>query len=71
MNKYVKFQFNGAIYRQSGVAMGSLLYPIMANIFMDYLENTELKQTISETMEYSGYVDDTLSATVNTVQFTC
>lgn len=48
MNKYVKFQFNSAIYRQSGVAMGSLLYPIMANIFMGYLETQSLNKRLAK-----------------------
>ncbi|CAH8484591.1 unnamed protein product [Schistosoma mattheei] len=39
--------------------MGSPLGPIMADIFMGYLENTILKQAINETTEYSRYVDDT------------
>ncbi|VDP50727.1 unnamed protein product [Schistosoma margrebowiei] len=56
----VQFQFNNTIYRQiDGVAMGSPLGPILADIFMGYLENMLLKQTISETTEYSIYVDDT------------
>ncbi|CAH8643572.1 unnamed protein product [Schistosoma mattheei] len=56
----VQFQFNNTIYRQiDGVAMGSPLGPILADIFMGYLENMVLKQTISETTEYSRYVDDT------------
>ena len=35
----VEFSFEGNMYRQKdGVAMGSLLGPIMANIFVGYLE---------------------------------
>ncbi|CAH8616921.1 unnamed protein product [Schistosoma margrebowiei] len=56
----VQFQFNYTIHRQIGdVAIVSPLGPIMADIFMGYLENTVLKQAISETTECSRYMDDT------------
>jgi len=35
------FQFNGQLYQQTdGVAMGSPLGPLMANVFMCHLEET-------------------------------
>ena len=58
--KDVQFQFNNTLYRQiDGVAMGSPLGPILADIFMGNLEQTRLKSAISQTNFYTRYVDDT------------
>ena len=55
------FTFNGKIYRQiDGVAMGSPLGPILANIFMSNLEkHGKLSAIINKTLFYKRYVDDT------------
>ncbi|XP_078368997.1 uncharacterized protein LOC144652976 [Oculina patagonica] len=55
------FQFNGQLYEQiDGVAMGSPLGPLMANVFMCHLEE---KLTCDDKMPsfYRRYVDDTLA----------
>ena len=42
--KYSFFSFNGMIYEQThGVAMGSPLSPIIANIYMEHFEQIALK----------------------------
>ncbi|VDP40779.1 unnamed protein product [Schistosoma margrebowiei] len=52
--KDFQFQFNNTIYRQTdGVAMGSPLGPVLADIFMANLERTKLKGAIDEMMYYS------------------
>ena len=57
--KNVQFTFNGQIYRQvDGVAMGSPLGPILADIFLSSLEN-KLDGVIQDTYLYVRYVDDT------------
>ena len=55
------FQFNGQLYQQTdGVAMGSPLGPLMANVLMCHLEE---KLTCDGLMPqlYNRYVDDTLA----------
>ena len=55
----VQFKFNGEIYRQKdGVAMGSPLGPLFADIFMASLENTRLRPYIDNFHFYKRYVDD-------------
>ena len=57
--KNVQFTFNGQIYRQViGVAMGSPLGPILADIFLSLLEN-KLNGVIQDTHLYVRYVNDT------------
>ena len=57
----VQFLFNNHIYRQKdGVAMGSPLGPLLADVFMSKLENTQLRETIDELNFYKRYVDDIL-----------
>ncbi|CAH8629860.1 unnamed protein product [Schistosoma rodhaini] len=56
----VNFKFNGDIFRQTdGVAMGSPLGPILADIFLAKLENGHLKKIIQEFKFYCRYMDDT------------
>ena len=55
----VQFLFNHQIYRQKdGVAMGSPLGPLLADVFMGKLENEPLCQTITKFATYKRYVDD-------------
>ena len=57
----VQFLFNGEYYRQvDGVAMGSPLGPLLADIFMSKLENGPLKSLIENFDLYKRYVDDIL-----------
>ncbi|XP_071944677.1 uncharacterized protein [Antedon mediterranea] len=54
------FQFNGNLYEQvDGVAMGSPLGPLMANVFMCHIEE-RLESTNHMPKYYKRYVDDTL-----------
>ena len=56
------FQFNGQLYEQTdGVAMGSPLGPLMANVFMCHLEE-QLTTNLADNFPtlYMRYVDDTL-----------
>ena len=59
------FQFNGALYKQTdGVAMGSPLGPLLANVFMSSLEEKlELEGKLPD--YYRRYVDDTLTIMPN------
>ncbi|MGL5708699.1 MAG: reverse transcriptase domain-containing protein [Aeromonas sp.] len=55
----IQFMFNNDIYRQKdGVAMGSPLAPLLADIFMSKLENQHLKSIIAPMVVYKRYVDD-------------
>ena len=55
------FQFNGQLYEQvDGVAMGSPLGPLMANVFMCHLEDKLTRDGVMPTL-YRRYVDDTLA----------
>ena len=54
----VQFIFNGQFYHQiDGVAMGSPLGPVLADIFMAFLE-MQAKTVIGEATLYKRYVDD-------------
>ena len=58
------FLFNGDIYKQvDGVSMGSPLGPIMANIFMCFLEEQMLEGCLLayRPLFYRRYVDDTFT----------
>ena len=60
------FQFNGELYEQTdGVAMGSPLGPLLANVFMCHIEN-QLEQKNMIPSFYRRYVDDTLVKMPNT-----
>ena len=55
------FQFDGALYEQTdGVAMGSPLGPLLANVFMCSIE-VNLEQQGQLPRYYRRYVDDTLT----------
>jgi hypothetical protein len=61
----IKFKFQGQLYRQvDGVAMGSPLGPVLADIFMANLEQ-KLSDILSSVKFYWRYVDDTLLITRN------
>ena len=60
------FQFNGELYEQTdGIAMGSPLEPLLANVFMCHIEN-QLEQKSMIPSFYRRYVDDTLVSMPNT-----
>ena len=60
------FQFNGELYEQTdGVAMGSPLGPLLANVFMCHMED-QLEQKSMIPSFYRRYVDDTLLTMPNT-----
>ena len=59
--KSVHFTFEGNIYVQNaGVAMGSPLGPISANIFMVELERSVIPTLMDKMKCWTRYVDDTL-----------
>ena len=56
--------FNSKFYNQiDGVAMGSPLAPVLANIFMGFHESKWLNENnLNRTTFYLRYVDDVLAA---------
>ena len=57
----VKISFNNTMYRQTdGIAMGSPLDPVLANIFVGYNEN-KLFDFSTKPQLYKRYVDDTFA----------
>ena len=62
MYKNVIFSFNDELYNQTdGVAMGSPLGPVIANIFMVELERKTLPKLRNYMMPWKRYVDDTIA----------
>ena len=60
--KEMHFTFNGKTYQQTdGVCMGSPLGPVLANVFMVYLEETIVPQLKDSMPEWRRYVDDTFT----------
>ena len=56
------FSFNNNIYKQiDGVAMGSPLGPVIANIFMVHLEEEVIPRLTGEVSSWFRYVDDTFT----------
>ena len=61
------FQLDGQLYEQTdGVAMGSPLGPLMANVFMCHLEDKLARDGMIPSL-YKRYVDDTLARMPNNV----
>nr|VZI15882.1 unnamed protein product [Spirometra erinaceieuropaei] len=55
----VQFLFDNQLYRQvDGVAMGSPLGPLLADVFMGKLERFQLSDQIDKLKHYGRYVDD-------------
>ncbi|BHF72983.1 hypothetical protein SprV_0401605600 [Sparganum proliferum] len=55
----VQFLFDNHLYRQiDGVAMGSPLGPLLADVFMGKLERFQLSDQIKKLKHYGRYVDD-------------
>ena len=60
--KEMHFSFNGEIYKQvNGVAMGSPLGPVIANIFMAELEKQIIPQLGNRVSLWKRFVDDTFT----------
>ena len=63
--KHLHFRFNGEIYTQiDGVAVGSPLGPLLANIFMISLEEKVLPKVSNYLYYWKSYVDDTYAYVV-------
>lgn len=62
------FQFDGKLFEQiDGVAMGSPLGPLLANVFMCSLEE-QLQEEGTIPTFYKRYVDDTFAIMPNTAE---
>ena len=53
------FGMGSDIYRQEGLAMGSPLSPVLANLYMEYFEEMALGSTSLKPSMWLRYVDDT------------
>ena len=53
------FRMESDMYRQEGLAMGSPLSPVLANIYMEYFEEMALGSTSLKPSMWLRYVDDT------------
>ena len=63
--KHLHFRFNDEIYTQiDGLAMGSSLVPLLANIFMMSLEEKVLPKVSNYLRYWKHYVDDTFAYVV-------
>ena len=60
--KKMHFSFNNKVYKQTnGVAMGSPLGPVIANIFMVHLEQQMVPRLAEKMSSWYRYVDDTFT----------
>ena len=60
--KEMHFTFDGKVYQQTdGVCMGSPLGPVLANVFMVYLEETIVPKLQTSMPVWKRYVDDTFT----------
>ena len=58
--KSTYFSFQGEIYEQvDGVAMGSPLSLIVANLYIEYLEKKSIDSSTLKSRDWKRYVDDT------------
>ena len=53
------FGMGSNIYRQEGLAMGLLLLPVLANIYIEYFDEMALGSTSLKSSMWLRYVDDT------------
>ena len=54
------FAFGGQFYEQTGgSAMGSPLYPVITNFFMEYFEGRALEEATNKPLRWFTYMDDT------------
>ena len=64
------FQFEKKFYRQKfGIAMGSPLSPVLANLFMEYIESELLPNIVDGPVLWLRYVDDILFAWPDNMDF--
>ena len=55
------FQFNGTFYQQKfGLPMGSPISPVLACLYLEFLESGPFKKILPKTSTYLRYIDDVL-----------